>query len=153
MNSLIVGGILNRVYSQFDMLTFSNRLRLQKIIYLLQAYGINLGYNFSWYLHGPYSTELTRQAFNIANFSSLKQVKFEDNNVEERFKEFLSKLGDKKNSDFWLEVASSIHLLKNMRPPKTKNQIIESIENKSASFKGRKDEINRVWTDIEGWLI
>jgi len=153
MNSLIVGGILKRIYSDFDMLTFSNRLHLQKIIYLVQAHGINLGYTFSWYLHGPYSTELTRQAFNIDNFSNMKPIKFEDNDVEKSFEEFISKLGSNKNNDFLLEVASSIHLLRKMHPTKTKEQIIEDIEKKSESFKSKGTEIREVWKDIEGWLI
>lgn len=153
MNSLVLGGILKRIYDKFDMLTFSNRLRLQKIIYLLQAHGIDLGYTFAWYLYGPYSTELTRQAFNINSFLDLKQVRFEDENIEKSFNEFICKLGKNKNDDFWLEVASSIHLLKKLYPSKTKSQIINEIENKSELFKNKRTEINRVWEEIEGWLI
>jgi uncharacterized protein YwgA len=44
---------------------FSNRLKLQKTIYLAQAAGVQLGYQFGWYLRGPYSPGLTRDAFAI----------------------------------------------------------------------------------------
>src|SRR3989442_1336381 len=42
---------------------FPSRLSLQKTIYLVQAAGVDLGYSYSWYLRGPYSSALTRDAF------------------------------------------------------------------------------------------
>lgn len=39
---------------------------MQKAIYLAQASGVNLGYFYHWYLHGPYSSTLTRDEFAIA---------------------------------------------------------------------------------------
>jgi len=44
---------------------FASRLKLQKTIYLAQAAGVQLGYQFQWYLRGPYSPGLTRDAFAI----------------------------------------------------------------------------------------
>lgn len=38
---------------------FEDRLIAQKKIYLLQSLGTDLGYYYSWYLHGPYSPSLT----------------------------------------------------------------------------------------------
>ena len=43
--------------------TLENRIRLQKAIYLSQAAGVPLGYRFSWYVKGPYSTRLTRDYY------------------------------------------------------------------------------------------
>ena len=48
--------------------SFDQRLALQKTIYLVQQIGVPLGYHFSWYLRGPYSSELTSDAF--ANLDS-----------------------------------------------------------------------------------
>jgi hypothetical protein len=45
---------------------FANRLKLQKTIYLAQAAGVQLGYRFHWYLRGPYSSGLTRDAFALS---------------------------------------------------------------------------------------
>ncbi|HBE69751.1 MAG TPA: hypothetical protein DDW52_16520 [Planctomycetaceae bacterium] len=45
-----------------------NRIRLQKAVYLAQRLGADLGYRFSWYLRGPYSTNLT------ADYYSLKEA-------------------------------------------------------------------------------
>lgn len=45
--------------------TFEDRLILQKAVYLAQAAGVNLGYYYHWYLHGPYSPSLTRDEYAI----------------------------------------------------------------------------------------
>ncbi|MGL4554157.1 MAG: hypothetical protein ACRC33_23585 [Gemmataceae bacterium] len=46
---------------------FPSRLTLQKTVYLIQAAGVDLDYRFRWYLHGPYSSGLTRDAFAVAS--------------------------------------------------------------------------------------
>jgi uncharacterized protein YwgA len=45
--------------------SFSDRLILQKTIYLAQAAGVQLGYHYNWYLRGPYSPALTHDAFPV----------------------------------------------------------------------------------------
>jgi uncharacterized protein YwgA len=45
---------------------FMDRLIMQKAVYLAQAAGVNLGYYYHWYLHGPYSPSLTRDEYAIA---------------------------------------------------------------------------------------
>jgi uncharacterized protein YwgA len=50
----------------FSINSFDNRLILQKAIYLAQAAGVDLGYYYHWYLHGPYSPSLTRDEYAIA---------------------------------------------------------------------------------------
>jgi hypothetical protein len=45
---------------------FVERLVIQKSVCVLQFAGVNLGYRFHWYLHGPYSTDLTSDAFWLA---------------------------------------------------------------------------------------
>jgi uncharacterized protein YwgA len=49
----------------FKVDIFEDRLILQKAIYLAQAAGVNLGYYYHWYLHGPYSPSLTRDEYAI----------------------------------------------------------------------------------------
>lgn len=50
----------------FEINSFRDRLIMQKAIYLAQAAGIQLGYFYQWYLHGPYSSSLTRDEYAIA---------------------------------------------------------------------------------------
>jgi len=49
----------------FKIGSFEDRLILQKVVYLAQAAGVNLGYYHQWYLHGPYCPSLTRDAYAI----------------------------------------------------------------------------------------
>ncbi len=46
--------------------TFEDRLILQKAVYLAQAAGVNLGYYFRWYLHGPYCSSVSDDGFCVA---------------------------------------------------------------------------------------
>ena len=48
---------------EFRLEEFDDRLLLQKIVYMLQKAGINFGYYFSWYLRGPYSAGLAKDAY------------------------------------------------------------------------------------------
>ena len=45
--------------------SFQDRMALQKMIYLCQQAGVHLGYRYNWYLRGPYSPDLTRDAFDL----------------------------------------------------------------------------------------
>jgi uncharacterized protein YwgA len=55
--------VLNELGMNQSMDSFDERLTLQKTIYLLQQMGVHLGYQFSWYIRGPYSRDLTADAF------------------------------------------------------------------------------------------
>src|SRR5207253_11490502 len=57
--------VLHHLDVPIDLRTFSNRLNVQKKIYLAQIAGIDLGYRFGWYIRGPYSTGLTQDAFTL----------------------------------------------------------------------------------------
>ena len=41
----------------------AGRLALQKTVRLLQALGVNLGYRFTRYLHGPYCRALAKDGY------------------------------------------------------------------------------------------
>lgn len=43
--------------------SFSDRIRIQKVVYLLKQYDPDMQFGYSWYIHGPYSPELTRLLF------------------------------------------------------------------------------------------
>lgn len=42
-----------------DVSTLQNRICIQKAIFLAKYAGVDLGYSYNWYVHGPYSPELT----------------------------------------------------------------------------------------------
>lgn len=99
---------------------FSDRLKLQKAIYLLQLTKLDLGYRFSWYLRGPYSSGLTRDLFELC--SSEREYKEAvhgysfDRTIKkylEKSKQLLSKpKGIELQDELWYELLASLHFLK-----------------------------------------
>ena len=85
MNPINLAGFVKRVYPNFNMNYFNNRLKLQKFIYLVQATGLNFGYKFRLYLHGPYSTMLAREGFEMISMGESQELKFEDVELEKRY--------------------------------------------------------------------
>ena len=49
----------------FSLETIGDRILLQKKVYLAQDKGLPLGYGYSWYIHGPYSSDLTNVAYQV----------------------------------------------------------------------------------------
>ena len=58
--------------------SLDDRILLQKKIYLAQDFGLPLGYGFGWYIHGPYSPDLTQAAFTIIpeGFDAVQERRF-----------------------------------------------------------------------------
>jgi len=91
-------GILYMIAKRFDLKrdSIEDRLKLQKTIYLLEAYGMQLGYGFSWYKYGPYSQDLVRDAYTVLR--SEKNV-YENATSSWRFSETTEgKIGEFKNN-------------------------------------------------------
>lgn len=98
-----------------DMENFDDRLRLQKIVYLLWAYGISLGYGFNWYVRGPYSSRLASDgyALNDELFEEGSKIKFEnEEDIVKSFKKFKEILGEKIDDPLYLEILASLHYIK-----------------------------------------
>lgn len=114
-NIEILGGILNLLYKgkTFDLSNFDDRLIFQKTIYLLQSFGINLGYPFSWYLRGPYSPPLTIDGFELFNIfnnpekMSTYNIKLEGP-ISDRFEDFKTFLHATGCDPYFLEILASI---------------------------------------------
>ncbi len=90
--------------------SFAERKRMQKITYLLEQFGVNLGFDFDWYLHGPYSTTLTRVLYkkDPQDLDRLVPNKSDDIKKIENLKKFLG--SDIKSSNT-LELIVSLHYL------------------------------------------
>jgi uncharacterized protein YwgA len=123
----VLGCVLRRVGS-FSTATFPERLKLQKTVYLLQAFGIYLGYPFNWYLYGPYSPQLTRDAFEVTpRLGRFEPLRFTDRETERRFQQFLAFLGDRKDDPKWLELVASLHMLARIYGADNTNVIFEKV--------------------------
>lgn len=113
--------ILYMVAKEFGLKrdSFEERLKLQKIIYLLQDSGMQLGYGFGWYKYGPYSQDLVSDAYTVlrsrrSEYESAKSDGKWDFNAETKakFKAFNETFGT--NSLEELEMLTSVRFVKKM---------------------------------------
>ena len=49
--------------NDLNMDSFEDRIRLQKIMYILKHAGFGFGYSFGWHIRGPYSPELADDGY------------------------------------------------------------------------------------------
>lgn len=122
--------------------TFSDRKRLQKAIYLLQEFGLDLGYKFRWYLHGPYSDDLADDAFRVSMFSEIREQEPTNSNLIEALRTFL---GSDIASPDTLELLASLHFLamKAYVPQKSKMRIVELMRQRKPQFS--EEQILAAW--------
>lgn len=154
MNKQVIdlGFILKQIQdSDFSMNTFQDRLKFQKMIYLLQAFNVYLGYDFSWYLRGPYCPVLTTNGFTlqeIYNEIPDEQTKFRDPSVQKRFEKFQKFVKDKGTDE--LEIAASIHCLKHIAVL-SDDEIKTKVENKQSQF--TSEQVTKIWNEMVKWEL
>jgi uncharacterized protein YwgA len=91
--------------------SFSDRIVLQKAVYLAQAAGVQLGYQYNWYLRGPYSPSLTRDAFAIVAELDQAANDSEGWNLDPTSKQRLSRMKKLLESLETTELARKLELL------------------------------------------
>ena len=95
--------------------TFQDRLTLQKATYLAQAAGLQLGYRYSWYLKGPYSPELTRDYFRLAEDPAIVSGFVLGDDYRARLERLVDVSRPAPDVDLdrseWLELLASLHYL------------------------------------------
>ena len=100
---------------EFGMHDFGHRLRVQKFVYLLQSFDVYLGYDYSWYLRGPYCSTLAASGFALAGFYKDiprgVRMYFSSQAVNERFERFKGFIDGRENDTDFLEIAASFHFL------------------------------------------
>lgn len=90
--------------------SFADRKRLQKITYLLEKSGVDLGFEFSWYLHGPYSPSLTRVLYKEDPEKTEQNIPV-DKNDKKRILILKDLLGNDIKSSDTLELIASLHYI------------------------------------------
>lgn len=125
-----------------DLTYFSNRKLLQKLTYLVEVFGIDLGFRFGWYVHGPYDKNLTTVLYDDNPQASGRKVDDVFHNEDEkinRLKEFLDR---DITSSRTLELIVSLHYLNHLG--KKQGLSDKAIINKLIELKPRftEDEAN-----------
>jgi len=100
--------------------TLEDRKILQKKIYFLEQLGLKLGYDFGFYIYGPYSSDLTKDAFSYYNRKNIMSESIVSNKLSKRDESSFKQLNkllegvDEQSVANELELLSSIHFLKNI---------------------------------------
>lgn len=94
--------------------SFKNRIKMQKIIYLLQCLGVSVGdYGFMWYKHGLFSQTLQSDILGLCDIKE-KQIIFsdEEKSILDKVKMTINNTNKKYSTSEWLECLGSIHYIK-----------------------------------------
>ena|SRR5436309_2788082 len=136
-----LGSCIKELLGGLSIVTLSERKRLQKTIYLLQEFGVDLGYRFGWYISGPYSSELANDAFMLAAINQVEgnsggNVRQLDQLASERMKALKTFLGSDINSPETLELLASLHFLqtKAFTQDRSKEGIIKTLRERKPQF-------------------
>ena len=136
----------------FSMDDFTGRLTLQKTVCLLQAFGINLGYRFTWYLHGPYCKALVKDGYaarQVVDDLPEIDISFEGEQVQRRYEQFKVFMADKKNDAALLEICASIcHLA---AAGIDRADILKFTEEKKANFS--RSQCVSMWSELEKYGV
>lgn len=110
--------VYKKVFGQsFSYSRFDDRLQMQKMVYLLQEEGVNIGhYGFDWYKHGPYSQVLLDDMY-VEDGNECIELNYtlHAETCIERLKNIFNdseahRIYGMKN---WTECLASLHFLKN----------------------------------------
>lgn len=145
-----LGLILKNMDFRLDMHNFSGRLSLQKLVYFLQIHGVYLGYDFSYYLHGPYCSKLSSAGFDLQQIYNTIQKSqnndiFLDKFIQKNFEQAKKNMSKFKSVDE-LEIGASLHLL-SRTTNLSKKEIIEKVASKEYKF--TIDQCEKIWCILE----
>lgn len=137
---------------EFGVGDTGHRLRVQRFVYLLQSFDIYLGYDYTWYMHGPYCTTLAAMARALSGIYDKipydQGMTFVDPGVQRRFERFKRFIAGRESDGAFLEIAASLHVLHRTSGLSCPD-IIKRVAAESKRFK--EIECGRVWVEMEEW--
>lgn len=146
--------LLNLIDVEPKMVHFRDRKRIQKLVYLIQEFSIDLGFDdFNWYLQGTYSPSLTSTIYDVIERSEgYIEIEFPVH-IKKKINKFIDKLGSAINSVSELELLASIeYILKHSKIPKINRseryeEIIRKIKKDKPQFS--RSQIKSAWEKLE----
>jgi hypothetical protein len=109
-----VSVILRELDIPISVTSKSNRVAMQKAVYLAQTQGADIGYRFSWYEDGPYSRALAETCYLIDEYRSDYEGFYADDDFKSQLAP-VKKLIDSKPSHAnlaqWLEAVGSLDFM------------------------------------------
>ena len=107
----------------FNRNSLDDRIKLQKYVFIAKSFGLNLGYYYSLYIHGPYSPNLARDYYNL----NLKSYDYNTLDLKRTFNFGEFKLAVQGKSTKWLEIASTALSLKEMNHNLSKDELFDTL--------------------------
>ncbi|MBL7576465.1 hypothetical protein SAMN00017477_0097 [Peptoniphilus asaccharolyticus DSM 20463] len=111
--------VLDSIYQQiigesFDSSIFLERMKMQKIVYLMKVMGIEVGnYNFYWYKYGPYSQELQNDIISYNESIQDCSIKYSDDAIDTmNYIKGMVDINTEYDKAHWLECLGSIYYIK-----------------------------------------
>jgi uncharacterized protein YwgA len=102
----------------FNKKRFDHRLKLQKYVYIARNLGFKAPYNYSLYIHGPYSSSLADDYYAIDDFKDKNSIE-----LDERFVKLV-----RDKSEKWLELASTIIMIRKRYVCINRHELIELVQ-------------------------
>lgn len=109
-----VSVILRELSVPISVKTKRDRIAMQKAVYLAQTTGADLGYRFSWYLNGPYSTSLADTYYQLDEDRAPYEGYFADGEFKNQLqpvKELIGAKPSQANLADWLEAVGSLDFM------------------------------------------
>lgn len=147
--------VLMRELGGFKIKELEERVFVQKAIYLLQVLDIDLRFRFSWYLRGPYSTDLTQCVFEIEGDQKLQEraetysLRKEVVPAVDRLHGFLKAMPLPLTEPEWLELLSSIHYLKHISKAVISQNSVGSVLRDVGKGKFSDEQANTAWEVLD----
>jgi uncharacterized protein YwgA len=116
----------------FDKNRFTHRLKLQKYVYIARNLGFKAPYNYSLYIHGPYSSSLADDYYAIDDFKNKEPIE-----LDERFVKLV-----RNKSEKWLELATTIIMIRKRYIDINRHKLIELV--KTAKSYATTEDLNAV---------
>jgi len=144
-----------------ELTTFGDRLRLQKLIYIVQMAGLDLGYRYNWYLRGPYCPGLTRDAFLLKEEIAAGEKAYSDYELSKEAQKVMCaaraiwspEAVSQSPSNEWLELLASLHFLKDVAywPGNnvTKERVFKKLVEAKPHFAGQYELMEAAWVRLQ----
>jgi len=111
--------------------TLGDRKRTQKIAYLMKQAGLPIKYDFNWYVYGPYSPELTKDAFELQAYDEVPQLPALGECDKEKLRQLRQFLKDKIEDSDYLELLASLLFLEHDAYPASRGSgVIERLKSR-----------------------
>ena len=114
--------------------TLENRVKFQKVMYILKSAGIPLETKFNWYVMGPYSPELAYMGYRIIKeHIPMEKISVEEKRICEAVKNFLKGYPERTDQEL---VASLLYVKDNQKL--SGEILVQELRNKKPQFEIEK---------------